>query len=108
VPATPPVTTGPNQSSSVGQEQLRRRNIEDAVEEPKVLHARITDARRGSGGVYLLTLDNGHVWRHEQGSMAAYLKVGEAVTIRPASLGSYRLTLDSGNSKNWVRVTRVR
>lgn len=107
-PVPPPAVAPPEQSSSIGEEQLRRRNTEDAVEESRILHARITEARRGSGGVYLLTLDNGHVWRHEQGSMAAYLKVGEAVTIRPASLGSYRLTLDSGNSKNWVRVTRVR
>ncbi len=108
--ATPAAPAAPAQtpSSSIGEEQLRRSSTDDAAEAPKVLHARITESRRGSGGVYLLTLDNGHVWRHEQGSMAAYLKAGEAVTISPASLGSYRLTLDSGSSKNWVRVTRVR
>jgi hypothetical protein len=41
--------------------------------------------------------------------MANYLNPGEAVTITRASMGSYRLTLDSaGNGKSWVRVTRVR
>lgn len=94
-------------ASALGEEQLRSRRTDRDADEP-ALKARISEARRGNGGVYLLTLDNGHVWRHEQGSMAPYLKVGEAVTISPASLGSYRLTLDSGSSKNWVRVTRVR
>lgn len=103
-PQTPPPASS---ASSLGEEQLRNRNTDRDAEE-RILKARISESRRGAGGVYLLTLDNGHVWRHEQGSMAAYLKVGEAVTISPASLGSYRLTLDSGSAKNWVRVTRVR
>lgn len=72
------------------------------------VQAHITGARKASGGLYLIMLDNGQTWRHEQGSMEPYLKVGEAVTIRRGTLGSYRLTLDSGNAKNWVRVTRIR
>jgi hypothetical protein len=73
-----------------------------------VLQARIAGTRKATGGLYLIILDNGQTWRHESGSMEPYLKVGEAVTIRKGTLGSHRLTLDSGQSKNWVRVTRVR
>jgi 23S rRNA pseudouridine2605 synthase len=58
--------------------------------------------------VYLVTLDNGQVWRHEDGGMAPYLVPGDAVTISRGAMGSYRLTRDAGKSKDWVRVTRVR
>jgi hypothetical protein len=79
-----------------------------APAEVETLQAHITATRKASGGLYLIILDNGQTWRHESGSMEPYLKVGEAVTIRKGSLGSHRLTLDSGQAKNWVRVTRVR
>jgi Neuraminidase (sialidase) len=93
---------------SLGEEQLKARNQAQVAPEQASLQGRITDARRGAQGTYLLTLDNGQVWRHEQGSMADYLRPGETVTITRASMGSYRLTLDSGSKKNWVRVTRLR
>jgi hypothetical protein len=92
----------------MGEEQLKGRNQAQVAQEQASLHGRITQAGRGAQGTYLVTLDNGQVWRHEQGAMADYLTPGETVTITRASLGSYRLTLDSGNKKNWVRVTRVR
>lgn len=94
-------------SSTFGEEQLRR-EARSATAEQQELHARIASTRKGGSGTYLVTLDNGQVWRHEEGSMAEYLREGEAVTIRPGTLGSYRLSLDSGKAKNWVRVTRVR
>jgi hypothetical protein len=103
-PAPPAAATAPT-AAQFGQEQLKSRD-QDA--EPAALHARIASSRRGGQGTYLLTLDNGQVWRHEEGSQVEYLKVGEAVTITRAAMGSYRLNLDAGNSRNWVRVTRVR
>lgn len=102
----PPEQRARSSGSGFGEEQIRGR-----VQEPEqeaALQARITESRRSTGGVYVVTLDNGQVWQHEMGSMADYLRVGEAVTIRRASLGSYRLTLDDGRDKNWVRVTRIR
>lgn len=77
-------------------------------EEAATVQARIVESRKSGGGLYVITLDNGQVWRHESGSMEPYLKAGEAVTISKGALGSHRLTLDSSKSKNWVRVTRVR
>jgi septal ring-binding cell division protein DamX len=107
VPAQAAPSAPPTQFA-LGEEQLKGRNQVQAAQEQASLQARITQAGRGGQGTYLITLDNGQVWRHDQGSMASYLTPGEAVTITRASMGSYRLTLDSGSKKNWVRVTRVR
>ncbi len=106
VPAqtAPPAQSAPPTRFALGEEQLKGR---DQAEQAS-LQGRITQARRGAQGTYLITLDNGQIWRHEQGSMAEYLNPGETVTITRASMGSYRLTLDSGSKKNWVRVTRMR
>ena len=54
------------------------------------------------------SLDNGQTWRHEDQTLGAYLKEGEAITIRKGTLGSYRLSRDDGDAKNWIRVSRVR
>lgn len=99
--------SGTTSLPSLGEEQLRR-NDSSAEREEQSLQAKIAETRRGSGGLYYVTLDNGQMWRHEEGSMAPYLRKGAAVTITSASLGSYRMTLDAGSSKNWVRVTRIR
>ena len=95
-------------SAAFAQEQLKPRDAPDRESAQAALQARIATTRKGAGGLYFVTLDNGQVWRHEDGAMADYMKAGEAVTISRASLGSYRMTLDAQNAKNWVRVTRVR
>lgn len=43
-----------------------------------------------------VVLDNGQTWKSTDGDMG--LRVGEAVTIRRAALGSYMLTSDSRHS----------
>jgi hypothetical protein len=103
-PARPPVAavTPPE----LGQEQLKS-SVKPA-RETETLTARIASLGKGAQGTYLVTLDNGQVWRHEQGAQGEYLKVGDSVTIGRAALGSYRLTRDAGKSKNWIRVSRVR
>jgi hypothetical protein len=106
--AAPPAPSAPPTQFALGEEQLKGRNQVQIAQEQASLRGRITQAGRGGQGTYLVTLDNGQVWRHEQGAMADYLTPGAAVTITRASMGSYRLTLDSGSKKNWVRVTRVR
>ena len=111
-PAPRDTSTSPSPGTSstsgqdFGEEQLGRRDESDKP--AKALQARIASTRSGGQGTYLVTLDNGQVWRHESGRMAQYLGPGEAVTITGAALGSYRLTRDAGKSKDWVRVTRVR
>ena len=102
---TPPAPT--SAPASFGQEQLSSKARPAATAEEQALHARITTIR-GSGAAFVVSLDNGQTWRHEDLTLGAYLKEGEAVTIRKGTLGSYRLTRDDGDSKNWIRVTRVR
>lgn len=104
-PAAPARAAEP---ASFGEDQLKPKDRTRESTEPSVMQARIATLRNGNGGVYFITLDNGQVWRHESGSMAEYLNQGAAVTISKAALGSYRLTLDDGRSKNWIRVSRVR
>ena len=101
--ALPPAPAG----SSLGAEQLESTRRQRDQEETPSLTARITTLRE-AGGAYVVTLDNGQIWRHENQHLGSYLRQGEAVTIRKATLGSYRLTRDAGDSKDWIRVTRVR
>jgi hypothetical protein len=114
-PAVPPAaTSAPTPATaarptrdSFGDEQLRPEDRETAREE-QILHARIERLRNVTAVQSIVYLDNGQAWRHEDQANGAYLRTGDAVTIRKATLGSYRLTRDAGSSKNWIRVTRIR
>lgn len=106
-PASAPVAPAAAAAPSLGAEQLESTRRRRDKEEAPSLTARITTLRE-AGGAYVVTLDNGQIWRHENQHLGSYLRQGEAVTIRKATLGSYRLTRDAGDSKDWIRVTRVR
>lgn len=95
-------------ASSFGEEQLAPKSRKDTAQEPEALHARIDRVRAAGTGVFLVSLDNGQTWRHEDESNGSYLREGDAITITKGTLGSYRLTRDAGSSKSWIRVTRVR
>lgn len=99
VPATP--------ASTYGQEQLPASRKPQPSEAEQTLQAHIRDMRK-VGSRYLLELDNGQTWRHEDEYQGAFLVKGEAVTIRKGAMGSYRLTRDAGSARNWIRVERVR
>lgn len=106
-PAPAPAATAPP-ASAFGREQLAPKLQPVVPEDEQSLHARITDLRSASASSFLVTLDNGQVWRHENAALGEYLRKGEAVTISKGALGTYRLTRDAGASKNWIRVARVR
>lgn len=91
-----------------GDEQLAPRSRATPLEADQVLHAHIERLRTVSASDFIVYLDNGQAWRHQDVSLGGYLREGEAVTIGKAALGSYRLTRDAGKSKNWIRVTRIR
>jgi hypothetical protein len=103
VPPPAPASTG----TSFGQEQLSPKTGPGAPDE-QTLHARITSLREVKSGTYVVYLDNGQAWRHEDEHQGSYLREGEAITIGKAAMGSYRLTRDAGKSRNWIRVTRIR
>lgn len=70
------------------------------------LTAKVSELGTLAHGELLLTLDNGQVWQQKSGERAMRIKVGDDVTIRRASLGSFLLT--SGVAKGSMRVTRVK
>jgi hypothetical protein len=60
------------------------------VEEEKEINATIQSARQDGQGNWLITLDNGAVWRQTDGVPQGYTpRAGMAVTVRRAALGSY-------------------
>jgi hypothetical protein len=100
--------TPPSAVPSFGEEQLAPMNRREPQVEQPALQARISVLRQAGTSNYLVTLDNGQVWRHEDAHLGSYLRVGDAITIKSGTMGSYRLTRDAGASRNWIRVTRVR
>jgi hypothetical protein len=105
--ATRPPPAAPA-APSFGNEQLAPKSKTSAAEVEQEMHAKIDRLRAAGSGFWLVYLDNGQVWRHEDERLGGYLRQGEAITISKASLGSYRLSRDAGDDKNWIRVTRVR
>jgi len=106
-PVLPPVMPSPpSATASIGQEQLAGKQGQEAAE--KILHARVTAQRKVGSSAFIVTLDNGQSWRHEDLHQSEYLREGDAITIRQAAMGSYRLTRDAGKVRDWIRVTRVR
>jgi hypothetical protein len=104
-PATPPVVP---RRPSFGEEQLSSKDKPEVPKEEQVLHARIERLRTVTASEFLVYLDNGQTWRHEDVVQGEYLHVGDAVTLSKGALGSYRLTRDAGSSKNWIRVSRTK
>jgi hypothetical protein len=87
----------------VARETLEREKA--AKQELEKLEARVTAVATGPTGDWVVTLDNGQVWGQVPSGTRYTIRVGDAVTIAPAALGSYMLTGESGRS---VRVRRRR
>jgi hypothetical protein len=104
---TPPSPPAPP-AASLGEEQLSPKLRAPVNEDEQVLHAHISALRAQGPSTFVVALDNGQTWRHEDQHLGSYLRVGDAITIRKATLGTYRLTRDAGETRNWIRVTRVR
>jgi hypothetical protein len=101
-----PAGSAPAATADFGSEALASRS--HPADQPATLEARISALQELQQGVYVITLDNGQVWRQPERRAAFELKIGDKVTISKATMGAYRLWLDSRGSKQWVRVVRVR
>jgi hypothetical protein len=99
-PAPAPATSGSqnNGSTEFGADG----DGEPAVEE---IEARVTDLRETVPNSYLITLDNGQVWRQTVPKMYA-LREGSPVRIYYSRWRTYRLTNDQ--LKGFIQVERVR
>jgi hypothetical protein len=67
--------------------------------------SRVASLRRMRDGRYEATLENGDVWGQLEPDARVEMRVGDAVTIRAASLGSFMLVTSSGLP---TRVKRVK
>jgi hypothetical protein len=83
------------------KEMDRQREAEEATEE---LVANVKEMGALPRGERVITLDNGQVWVQKGQEKVVRLKVGDQVTIRRASFGSFMLSPPSGQA---IRVTRV-
>ena len=100
LPAPPP-------TPSLGEEQLSSKSKKSAPQNLE-MHAHVSRQRDTGGGTFVIYLDNGQAWRHEEEYLGSLLVEGEAVTITKGTLGSYRLVRDAGSTKQWIRVSRIK
>lgn len=105
-PAVPAQAAAPT-TEDFGLTPYAKRSLDpdSARSEPASLTARVTDVARGRDTRFVVTLDNGQVWRQVETLSQARVSVGDTVTIREASLGSYLLVT---TSRIATRVRRVR
>jgi hypothetical protein len=108
-PAPSPATADPTATESFGYvgDIARDKVDREAAAAPKLkmLQARITAIERLPLGEFVVTLDNGQVWRQKAKQSIGPLHVGDQVTIRAGALGSFRL---SGSSNRSTLVQRVK
>ncbi len=108
-PASSPTTENPTAIEDFGYSgDIAREKVDrEAAAAPKLkmLQARITAIERLPLGEFVVTLDNGQVWRQKAKESIGPLHVGDQVTIRAGALGSFRL---SGSSNRSTLVQRVK
>ncbi len=73
------------------------------------LSSRITAMTEVGAKKYVISLENGQVWRQQESAqVASFFHVGDDVLIRKGALGSYQLSSVSAGAKNWIPVMRMR
>ena len=107
-PSAHPAPATPEQSfgyrGEVAREELDR---QAAAKEPTIeeLTAHVTAISFQPYGQFVITLDNDQVWAQKQTDTKVKPRVGESVTIKAGTFGSFILVTPSGRS---TRVARVR
>lgn len=74
-------------------------------ESVKQISANIAELNEGVSG-FVVTLDNGQVWRQIEARTLPPVRVGDAVTIRKGMIGGYRLTFE--RQQRTIPVKRVK
>jgi hypothetical protein len=73
---------------------------------PKTVTAQVRQATALAYGLYMLTLDNGQVWRTTQADSALEFKANDKVVLSRRVLGGYEISLAGRNAS--VNATRVK
>lgn len=87
--------------AAFGSSGASKADGEEAVSE---ISASIAQLGEGVSG-YVVTLDNGQVWRQTESRTLPPVRVGDMVTIRKGMIGGYRMTFE--RQKRTVPVKRV-
>jgi hypothetical protein len=93
----------PEERFGLNDEQARKKQNIDETPAIDRLSATITGLSRRAQGELVITLSNGQVWAQKQAA-SFEVKVGDAITIKAAALGSFLMSTASGRS---TRVTRL-
>ena len=97
-------TVPPEQAFGLTPEKVRKtQHIESVAAEPQRLSATVTSLAQRPHGEIVFTLDNGQVWVQQEAADSR-VKVGDVISIKPGSFGSYFLYSTSGRA---TRVKRV-
>jgi hypothetical protein len=91
-----------------GQESLVQKSQPANEAVPSSLSSTITGVRLASVGVYVITLENGQVWRQQEAVQGFYPGTGDTAHIEKGALGSFRLMSEGRGGRRWVRVARVK
>jgi hypothetical protein len=90
-------------------DELVSRKTRPAKGSPEAsLTAGVTAVREDQRGTWVISLDNGQVWRQQEVGLPFPLRTGETVRIDKGVLGSYMLTRVVEGWTRWIRVTRVK
>ena len=105
LPATSPVQPAKRQSSVALVESQNNRPDWDKPKErsPQALRATIVDIKRLSRGQYVLTFDDGQVWREIEPRRQSRYSVGDEIVITRAFGGSFNLKSSATGYRNKVR-----
>jgi photosystem II stability/assembly factor-like uncharacterized protein len=98
----PPGVPQPPPGEGWTREEARK---EERVPTLTVIAATVVQLSVRSNGRFIVTLDNGTVWSQSQNKSDVRVSVGDNITLKKASLGSYLLVTRDGVS---TRVKRDR
>ena len=100
-------SAAPSTARSFGQEELPQSQRPKTSRKNETLESSITGVSKDSRGIYMFSLANGQIWREEGSEVALFVRTGDPVRIKRASLGSYHMWTPGVGAKNWMYVRRI-
>ncbi|MFM7028598.1 MAG: hypothetical protein ACKOXK_07995 [Chakrabartia sp.] len=92
--------------SGSDQKVLAQLNRDPAPEASlSAVEGRLRSVRQALDGSWVMTLEDGAVWAQTGGDLALSPRVGDAIRIRKAALGSFMANINGGSA---IRVRRVK
>ena len=88
--------------AAFGAADAKQAGGEEAINE---ISATIAELKEGLSG-FVVTLDNGQIWRQTESRTLPPVRVGDTVTIRKGVIGGYRMTFEQ--QQRTIAVKRVK